>query len=261
MVWWRNPGVGGHLRVDIDSGENSAYICPRFTNPLTRSPSVYINLPIDCWGIRVRHLYYILQYSPLLPVSYGLLKMEKLSLPLRLLVVWQMFSLGFTIVMTFLSLAGKNNLWLMNIATPVYTVLVMSMFAAWMPAGRLRKGILFLGILIIFSWVIEIFLFGSLFRFSIVSRPFMNVAIVTVGCISVYDDNRNDESLLVDQPRFWISSGLIIYYSGTLVVNILSDMLLRISEEALRNALLIQSGLSLVSSLLYTNGLRISWRR
>jgi len=209
----------------------------------------------------MRTAYFILQYCPLIPILYGVFHFPKLLLPLKIFFFMQLVSLLFTIVMTVLAKQGINNLWLMNTTMPIYTVLVMWMFSFWETRQVIQNIFKITAILFCILWATELIVNGSFFQFTKYSRPLMNILFIGVSCLAVYEDNKNEEVLLVEQPRFWISSGLIIYYSGTLVVNLLANTLLRISEDVLRDALYLQSVLNLFTSILYVQGLRIQCRR
>lgn len=209
----------------------------------------------------MRTAYFILQYCPLIPLLYGVFHFKKLLLPLKIFFFMQIVSLLFTIVMTVLAKQGINNLWLMNTTMPIYTVLLMWMFSLWETRPVIQNIFKITAILFCILWVTELIVNGSFFQFTKYSRPVMNILFIGVACLAVYEDNKNEEVLLVEQPRFWISSGLIIYYSGTLVVNLLANTLLRISEDVLRDALYLQSVLNLFCSLVYVQGFRIQCRR
>ena len=209
----------------------------------------------------MRTAYFILQYCPLIPFLYGAFHFKQLPLPLKIFFFMQLISLLFTIVMTVLAKQGINNLWLMNTTMPIYTVLVMWMFSFWETRPLLQKIFKITAILFCILWTTELVVNGSIFQFTKYSRPVMSILFIGIACLAVYEDNKNEEALLVEQPRFWISSGLIIYYSGTLVVNLLGNTLLSISEDVLRDALYLQSVLNLFSSVLYLQGFRIQCRR
>ena len=208
-----------------------------------------------------RAYYFYFQYSPIIPLVYGFYHFRSLSQPLKILLYWLSFSLSLTISMTILAKQGQNNLWLMNISLPVYTFLLLWMFSLWEQRSSAKLALKIFIAVFVCIWLMETTIGNSLFTFTIYSRPIMDVMIVAVGCFAIYEDSRTTESLLVERPRFWISSGLILYYGGTLFVNLLSRQLLQISNTAMQKALLIQPGLSLFSHLLYTIGLRCQCRK
>jgi hypothetical protein len=204
--------------------------------------------------------YFVFQYSPLLPLIYGFLHIHKLNLPLRLLLAWLSFSLSITIVMTILAKQGINNLWIMNLSLPIYTFFLLWIFSLWETKPRmvllLRLSIVAFAII----WTFEMVFGDGLFKFTTYSRPIMDVMLVAVSCFALYEDNLNIEIPLIDRPRFWMGAGLILYYGGTLLVNLLSKHLLEISSSALQSALFLQPVLSFFAHILYTMGLRCQCR-
>lgn len=205
--------------------------------------------------------YFILQYSPVIPLVYGAIHFRKLNRPVRILFAWLAFSLSLTIIMTILAKQGIHNLWVMNLSLPVYVFLLMWMFSSWETNPEAVLVLRALIILFALIWIWEIVLVSSLFEFTTYSRPVMDVIIVTVCCFAIYQDTIDTEIPLIDRPRFWISAGLMLYYGGTLLLNLFSKILLEKSNDALQKALLVQPALSLVSHLLYTMGLRSQCRK
>jgi hypothetical protein len=201
-----------------------------------------------------KNYYFILQFSPVIPLIYGILHYRRLDGPLRIIVLWLFLSISFTIVMAFLVKQGINTLWLMNISLPLYVFFVLWVISLWETRSDvqlfLRMAIIFFAIV----WTVEITVTDSLFRFTTFSRPLMNVLFVAASYRIIYEGNKEKKVLLTNQPKFWIAFGLMLYYGGMFLINLWSNRLLQISNDSLRYAFLAQPPLILLSNIFYAIG-------
>ncbi len=202
------------------------------------------------------YYYYVLQYSPLIPLLYGLPRYKSLGKPLRILLGYLGLSLLLTIVMTFLALHGTNNLWLMNCSLPLYTALFLRMFWLWEQDQRQRWVFVALSLLFLAVWIYEILFMKRLFGFTVFARPFVGLIFIYFSCRAIYQANKNMSCFITSQPQFWIGSGLIVYYGGMFILNLLSNSLVRQSTGTLWSLLYLQPALALSSHLLYWGGLK-----
>ena len=205
--------------------------------------------------------YYILQYSPVLPLGYALFHLRKLDKPLKLFIGYLTTSLFLTIVMTPLARSGQNNLWIMNISFLPYAAWILSMFAIWQKRPILAKAMKGAVFFFFAVWGLEIWLSGGLFQFTTYSRPLLGILFTACSCITIFDGNSDPDVPLTDQPRFWLSAGILLYFGGMLVVNLASQSLLKSSQDSLYAVIMIQPALNLVSNLFYFAGLRAQCRR
>lgn len=200
------------------------------------------------------YYYFILQYSPIIPLVYALIHYRKLDNPMKIILLWLSLSLLLTIVMTVMAKMHTHNLWLMNLGLPVYALLILRAFSFWEPNPKLRLMLLMLFTVFAVVWTIEIVIGDAWDSYSTFTRPLLSVVFVIVSCLAIYEGNNEPDILLTDQPKFWISAGLMIYYCGTTIMNLTSNALLHVSNEMMRSVLLIQPVLSLASHILYTVG-------
>ena len=205
--------------------------------------------------------YVFLQYSPLIPLLYGLFQLRKLDEPLKYFMLWLTFSLFLTIVMTGMAMERIHNLWVMNLSLPCYSLVILWMFSLWEANPGIRLAMRMSIVAFAAIWALEMVFGSGPFVFTEFSRPIMNLIFVAISSRTIYLANNDESELLTDQPRFWIASGLILYYGGSITINSLSNALLHISNETLRSALYIQPALSLVSHISYTIALNRQCRR
>jgi hypothetical protein len=66
---------------------------------------------------------------------------------------------------------------------------------------------------------------------------------------------------IVNKPSFWISGGMLLYCGGVIIINLISESLLKQSEELLRLVFLPQVTLQLCAHLFYLVAFRRGIRR
>lgn len=206
------------------------------------------------------YYYHILQYSPLLPLVYGMVRYRRMDYSLRLFLLYFAFSLALTFVMTILALQRINNLWVANTSPMIYAVIILWMFSLWQRSRWLTKVLRACIVAYALVWFTEVVVLDGWQEFTVVTLPLQGYIFLTVSCLTIYQLNKDVEQPLLDLPQFWISAGFILFYGGMILITLVSNRLLQISEETLRQALLIQPTLSLIAHLLFTGGLRCQTR-
>jgi hypothetical protein len=163
-------------------------------------------------------------------------------------------SLFLTIIMTVLAVQGKNTLWLMNLGLPIYAGTILWTFSLWQdqPLWQLLFRISIIVFVIV--WCIEISVVQRLYNYTVVAKPLLNLLFLTAACLTIFRANMNTEIPIIEQPRFWISSGIVLYYGGMMMINLFSNPLLNLSQETLRKILYIQPALNLAAHVLYLKG-------
>lgn len=201
-----------------------------------------------------KYYYYILQYSPLIPLVYGAVYFRRFDKPMKIFMSYLAISLSLTIIMTALSLQKMNNLWLMNLSLPLYMVLLIWMYSLWQRDSIIQK--LMLGSIPIFTvvWLVEMIFYDRFFEFTKVSRPLQGLMLTLVSFYAIYQITKESDEPIIELPQFWISAGIMIYYGGMLLTNLFSSIFFRSSMDSLRMALSIQPALSLVAHLFYLGG-------
>lgn len=207
------------------------------------------------------YYYYVLQASPLIPIAYYFFSCRQADPPLRFFLYYLYVSITLSVLMTIVAFMGMHNLWLMNIGSLLYAGLIMWGFSLWQESARTRKMMRLFIVVFAVIWSVEVIYFDRFFGFTTVARPIEGVAFVFSALLTIHQANKDTMLPIVDQPKFWISSGVILYFAGMIFLNLISNSLLKLSAETLKSALLIQPGLNLAAHLFYTWGFRCHCRR
>lgn len=207
------------------------------------------------------YYYYILQFSSVIPLLYGIGSFRRLDRPTKVFLSYLGMSFLQTVVMTILALHTINNLWIMNLSLPVNMGFLMWTDSQWQKHPLMRRILLLIIPLYAIVWGVELTFFTSFFEFTKIARPLEGLIFTLASCVIMYQIARESERSVLELPQFWISSGIMLYFGGMLAVNLFSEALYRSSMDSLRLAYSIQPALSLTAHLFYLGAFRCQCRQ
>ncbi len=202
------------------------------------------------------YIYYLLQYSPIIPFVFGIIHYRELSRPVRIFFAYITMTLGLTVVMAILFRFKMNNLWVMNLSFPIYAWLILRMYAMWEKQRRARIAIWICFLVFLAVWLIEMVFFNRLRSFTVVASPMRDIIFILIACYAIYEANKDMLAPITELPIFWISAGVILYHGGVLLLDLVSAVLLVKSVATLKLVLLIQALVSFPAFLLYIGAFR-----
>lgn len=128
--------------------------------------------------------------------------------------------------LTAIKLFNGNNLPLLHVFTVLEFGLIVSMFKRSLNVYLSKIGIyLLIGLFTIFSLLNSVF-YESIFTFNAFARAVEALIIILLSLLYFYSTLRNmTEKDLVSSPMFWISSGVLLYFSASLFIFIYSNIL------------------------------------
>jgi hypothetical protein len=212
----------------------------------------------------IRHVIFIcavsLSFTLLIPWIYGIVRYRYNDPPLRWFVAFLTISLISGIAETVYAAMSLRNLWISNLSNPLYIFVALWMFSLWQPGSRRRSIIRYAIAGYIVVWLIEVTVYRRFNEYTLVSQPLMGVMFITLACLTIYHLNRSLERPLLDEPSFWISAGIMLFYGGTLAINLVSNILLRTSEPSLFQVALAIPILDLIAYIMFTIAFRCQYR-
>ncbi|WP_367390417.1 hypothetical protein [Lewinella sp. LCG006] len=167
-------------------------------------------------------------YSVALPLVVGLLRLKRLQIIQRYVLALIVFSILVELAAVLLGrLLHLRNLPLLHVFSVVQFTLLWLIFAQRLIppfSKKLFGGIL--GIFWIFAIVCAIWIDG-IFNFNAHARSFGAILII-VFCLSYFYQRlrKLDLENLETDPLFWVATGSLIYFSGSLILFIISNYIL-----------------------------------
>lgn len=193
-------------------------------------------------------------FTVVVPLVLGLIGYRKLSPALRYFVYLLAFTLFTEVTGLVLSRIKIENLWVYNTYTAVeYTLLIM-MFTSLLEGKRLRRILLWSIPVFIVIWGLATFLLTVSDQFHSIFLSIESVVFVFIAVMTLVKEMRDSSVLLVDNPVFWVSSGVLVYFAGNLLVFTFIDQLLKDTEVGMLSAWVIHAAMNVSKNIIYSIG-------
>ena len=177
------------------------------------------------------NLHLISACSIIAPILIGAIYFKSLSFALRILLVFVVITGAFELLTAILSINGINNLLFFHAYVYFEFIAVASIFFFTYDSVFWRSvSVLFVVVFILFSLINSLFLepidmFNSYQRYA-------EGLLVIIMCAGYYISllRRPIHRYLEKQPMFWLTSGWLIYFAGTLYLFLFSKELLAMNS-------------------------------
>ena len=201
---------------------------------------------------------YIGVAADVLPLLVGLACLRYLDKPLRLLVLFYVFILGVNATNIYSIQNKVSNLWALNIFLLAEYAFLAYIFSLWLDGGKVKK-LLHISIpLMITAWIAAklagVSLFGTLHQFKVAE----SILLILLSTYTLHRITSQSETPNYRLPEFWISVGVLLYFSGNILLFI--AMKLFLDMKIFAKAWLIHLGLNIIANIFYSGGF-VSQRR
>ena len=198
--------------------------------------------------------------SGLLPIAAGIYVLRLLRGEMAVLFLYSVVAMIADALLFVLAIRGVNNLWLIHIFTPIQYG-----FLLWVLSGRsqppVKKALRLTIPFFAGFWVIAVALIEQTRQFNTISGSIKATLLVLAAIYILFEINRQGAASLLKDPFFWIASAVLLYFGATVLVYALSNVLLNISNKALRLAFSFKSIIDIVANFLYAGGFLCLRRR
>jgi len=177
---------------------------------------------------------------------------KRIALPYRILCVLVLLTLAMEGLGYFLLLKGINNMPLFHFYTYVEAILIAIYYYFVYHGRRIRwvyPGLL--ALFLIFSFINVLFN-EQLTHFNSLQRSVECIWVLMLALLFFVDlFNRSEVPDLIRYPHYWMTSGFLLYFAGTLFFSMVGDIYLS-SDKVGFNVFDIHSGLNIFLNLMYT---------
>jgi hypothetical protein len=154
-----------------------------------------------------------------------------------------------------MGLYGIRNLWVGHISTLIEYILILSTYHLWKPK-MIDKRIIKIGIIAFIAlWTVSKFTFEPFYRDDTYTSAIAKTIEIITSASVLFDVLGDSNVVVKTDARVWISSGIIIYASGTLFLFALFNMIVNTSPELIKTLWPINWILSIVFTLLLARGI------
>ena len=191
-------------------------------------------------------------FSILLPSGMVFFTWNRLLLPLKIICCFILFTFLLEIISSYLMFKGINNMPLFHLFTFGESVFLVLYFQL------LSRNKIFRLLITIFLISFLIYSICSvIFVTSLYAHPssvrYIECILQMILCLFFFADlfGKSEVKNLLYFPHYWMASGLLLYFSGTFFMNIVSDSDL-VSDEIGFDVYTIHSILNIFLNIIYT---------
>lgn len=198
-------------------------------------------------------LIYISTLSVIVPFITALIQYKSLNKQLRLFTLFLFITVAKESVCLYIGLQKGNNM-------PVYEILHITLYLIYLYLfyfefndDRTRNFIKFFTIVLIVVYFIDILFVNGLYKMNTITNSTGGIILITLSLLYFYKLLKNIEHqnlLLV--PMFWISTGVLFYNVGTLVLFTFQNDLSSLPFDTRMNLWAINSILNILQNILIT---------
>lgn len=204
--------------------------------------------------MKIPALAHISALTYLIPFFAGIWQFKRLDRSMKIFFLLCVLSLIGVAVEFVLSLKYINNLFISNYYFFLDSLLLSVIYSYSIDDKRTKRIILILTILFIVVWFVDKLVFALPDELNSEMAVASRVFIVVASIVIVLAVMKKTDSLLIDRPIFWVSTGYVLYSAGVLLIFGLSNELLKIGMLYFSIAWHINWSLAIVANLMFTKG-------
>lgn len=170
--------------------------------------------------------------SAALPVAAAM-RVRPLSLSLRLVVLYSAVALVEGVVLGYLSSQNQRNLWLVHLFTPFEATVLLAAMSRWQLRELARLTVVLCIPAFLVLWAVLTVTTESLAEFPQYAKTVEAILLVAVAAYTLVTRSRNLIVPIMSQSWFWVTSGVLIYFSFLAILNPVANMLLQRRELGL----------------------------
>lgn len=190
----------------------------------------------------------------LIPPLAGIWRFKQLDRAMKMFFLLCACSLLEVAAEYILSVRHINNSFLINYYFLIDSLFLSVVYSYSIEDKRTKRIILILAILFIVIWVVDRLIFAVPGQMNNEMAVTSRIFIIVVSILIVLAVMKKTDSLLIDRPIFWVSTGYVIYSAGVLFIFGLSNELLKIGMLYFHIAWHINWSLDIVANLMFTRG-------
>jgi hypothetical protein len=186
-------------------------------------------------------------------VGAGVYVIRFLSAEMKTLLAYCGIALTVEMIQAYLAINGIKNLWLLHVFTILEFGFLITVYSSWQK-NRLMKRILQATIPIFALIGIMVMSGENIEQFNHFTRPLGSLILVAAAAMTLFELNKESGESVFLQPRFWVGAAGLIYFSSTLVLFALSNLLLTWPIEQVRLVFAFNSAMNIIANLGYAAG-------
>ncbi len=190
--------------------------------------------------------------SCLFPVIVGAIRWKHLSRGSRIFLGLLGFYLPVLITQLIMMFHWINTMWTVQLYALIEYCVVATVFWVETKNQFVKRAIRWSIYFYFACWVIAKFTVESFTKYDNYTSSLSSVLLIAMGVFKLVELLRENKDSIFQKSQFWISSGIVVYYVGTMPLFSLANVLLRRPLEEFANYWTINWALMIVVNLMYS---------
>lgn len=167
----------------------------------------------------------------LLPAASGLFRWKDQNKYLKLFAIFGVYSILHIIAEFIMGRYGIPNQQLSNIYRLVQLECILWLYEQWIPYRSVKNGLKVVAMVYLLYWIIDFTLYPFPLEFHGSIAATANFLMLAASLIIIQSLFRTTRESIYAHSIFWISSGIILYSAGTIVVLTMSNTIMKMGME------------------------------
>lgn len=184
-------------------------------------------------------------------VAVGILRFSSLRTEMRILLFFFIFFLAVNLSSLFFSIALGNNLWLYHLSTLIEFCTFVVVFSFWQPTQK--SAFLLRSFIVIFFivWVLAKIFIEDFRHFDSFTSSIRSTLLVMIALYLLYSLLQRDWQKPGQDFRFWILSGVLIYFTADVAFIALSNLIVNLPRPDVVRLWSLHWLIGIVANILY----------
>lgn len=199
---------------------------------------------------------YVSTFSVVLPIAGSLMNFKSLDNTLRLFSLYLLITLIKESICVYLAIYGQQNLHIYNILSILEYLIYFYLFYSVFQEKRIKNVILSFTAITSLVYLIDIFFINGLYNFNNLTTTVGGFSVAVTALLYFYQLIKGTEySNLTRVPMFWISTGVLFYSVGTIILFNYFSKYIHLPPSLRTSIWTINSVLNILQNVLFTIGI------
>ncbi len=199
---------------------------------------------------------YVSTFSVILPIAGSLINFKSLDNKLRLFSIYLFITFLKESVCAYLAISGLQNLHLYNIFSIIEYLVYFYLYYSVFQGARLKNIVLAFSVITITVYLLDILVINGLYNFNTLTTTVGGFTIAVTTLLYFYQLIKGIEhSNLTKVPMFWISTGILFYSVGTIILFNYFQKYIHLPPSLRTSIWTINSVLNILQNILFTIGI------
>ena len=177
--------------------------------------------------------YKIVYFTTVLVPAIAWITFRRQPADLKLLTYFFTITLIFESLSVFSIIKGGTANWIVNIFVAIEGIILLCLLHQWGPPGLFKKLLIMAGAIYIAFWAYINFIAGSIYNFNEEQIVLKGIILIISSCHVLIYYSFSNSGKIYKEYRFWMLTGILFYFTFSLVVFASSKIILKNNKNLL----------------------------